>query len=99
MGEENNENVQNSPDNPGPSTMEIQPKTYNKTSTLETQNSLMEYASAEVIDIPDCDNNKDYYYYSDISDLNILVPIIGTVKAVVNNTAILSPLFCKFVSR
>jgi len=56
MGEENNENVRNSPANPGPSTMEIQPKTYNEVSTLEAQNSFMEYAEVIILDY---DNNKD----------------------------------------
>lgn len=57
MGEENNENVQNFPTNPGPSTLEIQPKTCNEVSPLEAQNSLVEYT--QVINISDYDNNKD----------------------------------------
>lgn len=94
MGRENN--IQNFPDNPGPSTTKIQSEIYNNSfdnvSKSKTQNSSMEYASNEIINIPS-DSDDDHDYNNSTSDLND-VSIIDTVKAVANGTASLDlPLY------
>lgn len=83
--DEENNNVQSSPNNPGLSTMEIKSEMCHNTDeasdkSFESQSSSAGYISAEIIDIPsDSDDDRDYYYCNtpDMDD----VSIIDTVKA------------------